>query len=90
MKIIKSAFICLSALLVMSYSFADALPETSIKQKVEGNLHEGISVESVIKTPYSGLYEVRTTNGEILYADKEAKYLFIGRIVNTATMEDYT
>ncbi|MGZ3253596.1 MAG: DsbC family protein [Burkholderiaceae bacterium] len=90
MKIIKAAFISLSALIVVSSSFADPLPEATIKKKVEGNLHEGVSVESVIKTPYGGLYEVRTTNGEILYSDKEAKYLFIGRILNTATMEDYT
>lgn len=90
MKIIKAAFISLSALIIVSSSFADPLAETSIKKKVEGGLHEGVGVESVIKTPYSGLYEVRTTNGDILYADKEAKYLFIGRIVNTATMEDYT
>jgi thiol:disulfide interchange protein DsbC len=107
MKIIKAAFISLSALIVVSSSLADPvqstnpkqkvetglhdpLPETSIKKKIESNLHEGVAIESVIKTPYSGLYEVRTSNGDILYADKDAKYLFIGRIVNTETMEDYT
>jgi thiol:disulfide interchange protein DsbC len=89
MKIIKATFIGLSALIAAS-SFADTLPETAIKKKVETGLHEGVSVESVIKTPYSGLYEVRTTNGDILYADKDAKYLFVGRIINTTTMEDYT
>lgn len=89
MKIIKAAFISLSALIAAS-SFADTLSETTIKKKVEGGLHEGVSVESVIKTPYSGLYEVRTSNGDILYVDKDAKYLFVGRIINTATMEDYT
>ncbi|HEY8102318.1 MAG TPA: DsbC family protein [Burkholderiaceae bacterium] len=89
MKTIKAAFISLSALIAMS-SFAEPLPETSIKQKVEGNLHEGVGVESVIKTPYSGLYEVRTSNGEILYADKEAKYIFSGHIMNATTLEDYT
>lgn len=94
MKIIKAAFIGLSAFIAMSSAVpsfaADTLPENSIKKKVEAGLHEGIGVESVIKTPYAGLYEVRTTNGDILYADKEAKYIFIGRIMNANTLEDYT
>jgi thiol:disulfide interchange protein DsbC len=89
MKIIKAAFFTLSALITVS-SFADTLSETSIKKKVEAGLHEGIAVESVIKTPYAGLYEVRTSNGDVLYADKDAKYLFIGRILNANTLEDYT
>jgi thiol:disulfide interchange protein DsbC len=89
MKIIKAAFVALSALVTVS-SFADTLSETSIKKKVEAGLHEGVGVESVIKTPYAGLYEVRTNTGDVLYADKDAKYLFIGRILNANTLEDYT
>jgi thiol:disulfide interchange protein DsbC len=90
MKIIKAAFVALSAFTALSSLAADPLPETVIKKKVEAGMHDGVGIESVIKTPYAGLYEVRTTNGDILYADKDAKYLFVGRIMNANTLEDYT
>jgi thiol:disulfide interchange protein DsbC len=46
-------------------------------------------VDSVRRTPYSGLFEVRV-GSDIFYTDAKADYLFIGRIVNTKTYEDYT
>jgi thiol:disulfide interchange protein DsbC len=46
-------------------------------------------VDSVTKTPYSGLFEVRI-GSEIVYTDANAQYLFVGRVLDTGTLQDYT
>ena len=63
--------------------------EDKIKKLLQQRLGEGTQVESVAKTPYNGLYEVRVGN-EIIYSDVEAKYVFIGRILDTETSRDLT
>ena len=63
--------------------------EDKIKKLLQQRLGEGTQVESVAKTPYNGLYEVRVGN-EIIYTDAEAKYVFIGRILDTETSRDLT
>ncbi len=63
--------------------------EDKIKKLLQQRLGEGTQVESVAKTPYNGLYEVRVGN-EIIYTDPEAKYVFIGRILDTETSRDLT
>ena len=63
--------------------------EDKIKKLLQQRLGEGTQVESVAKTPYNGLYEVRVGN-EIIYSDAEAKYMFIGRILDTETSRDLT
>lgn len=63
--------------------------EDKIKKLLQQRLGEGTQVESVAKTPYNGLYEVRVGN-EIIYADAEAKYVFIGRILDADTSRDLT
>jgi thiol:disulfide interchange protein DsbC len=63
--------------------------EAAIKKLIEQRVTDGGKIESVTKTPYAGLYEVRIGN-DILYTDSTAKYLFVGRIIDTETMKDYT
>ncbi len=63
--------------------------EDKIKKLLQQRLGGGTQVESVAKTPYNGLYEVRVGN-EIIYSDAEAKYVFIGRILDTETSRDLT
>jgi thiol:disulfide interchange protein DsbC len=63
--------------------------EAAIKKMIEPRLGEGAKVDSVTKTPYGGLYEVRI-GSDIVYTDANAKYLFVGRILDTQTMQDYT
>ncbi len=63
--------------------------EAAIKKTIEPRLGEGAKVDSVTKTPYAGLYEVRI-GSDIVYTDSSAKYLFVGRILDTQTMQDYT
>ena len=68
---------------------AETAQEASVKKLIEPRLGEGIKVDSVTKTPYGGLFEVRT-GSDIIYTDEKAKYLFVGRVIDTKTYQDYT
>ncbi|MES2823372.1 MAG: DsbC family protein [Pseudomonadota bacterium] len=46
-------------------------------------------IDSVSKTPYSGLYEVRMGN-EIIYTDEKAQYIFMGNILDNSASINYT
>ena len=63
--------------------------EANIKKTIEPRLGDGAKVTAVNKTPYSGLYEV-VVDGDVIYTDANAKYLFIGRVVDAQTYKDYT
>ncbi|CAN5202723.1 DsbC family protein [soil metagenome] len=82
-----------SAIAILSLASAAAMAETpqeaAVKKLVEPRLGDKAKVDSVTKTPYSGLYEVRT-GGDIIYTDENAKYLFVGRVIDTKTYQDYT
>ncbi|MDB5821747.1 MAG: dsbC [Herminiimonas sp.] len=68
---------------------AETAQEANIKKLIQPRIGEGAEVESVTKTPYSGLFEVRVGN-EIFYTDAQAKYLFVGRVLDANTTEDFT
>jgi thiol:disulfide interchange protein DsbC len=93
MKIIKYAITAmLAAITIMSCDTApnkSAPPEEAIKKLVEQRMGEGAKVDSITKTNFSGLYEVRMGN-EILYTDDQAKYMVIGHVVDLETHKDYT
>jgi thiol:disulfide interchange protein DsbC len=80
-----------AALLALTAASASAQTgqEASIKKLVEARLGDGAKVDSITKTPYAGLYEVRI-GGDIIYTDAKADYLFVGRILDTKTQKDYT
>lgn len=89
MKIIKTAFFAIFA--SASICAVAATPEeTAVKKLIEPRLGGDAKVISVMKTPYAGMYEVRTDSNDILYTDKEARYLFVGRVIDTSTYQDYT
>ena len=67
---------------------ADAT-EATIKKLIEPRLGEGAKVDAVTRTPYSGLYEVQV-DGDVIYTDAKAQYLFIGRVVDSQTYRDFT
>ena len=89
MKFIKFAVtILLGAFVAMA--FADTTPpEASIKKLIEQRLGEGAKVDSVTKTNFLGLYEVRMGT-EIIYTDEQAKYVFSGHVIDLQTHKDYT
>jgi thiol:disulfide interchange protein DsbC len=89
MKIIRFAVtILLGAVVAMA--FADTSPpEANIKKLFEQRLGEGAKIDSVTKTRFLGLYEVRMGT-EILYTDEQAKYVFSGHVIDLQTRKDYT
>ncbi|MES2072741.1 MAG: DsbC family protein [Pseudomonadota bacterium] len=76
-------------LLLSTAAFAETAQEAAVKKLVEPRLGEGVKVDSVTKTPYAGLFEVRV-GSDILYTDEKAQYLFIGSVVDAQTSTDYT
>ena len=63
--------------------------EATIKKLIEPRLGKDAKVDSVTKTPYAGLYEIQI-DGDVIYTDAKAQYLFIGRVVDSQTYRDYT
>lgn len=79
------------AMLTLTFSLAACADsvEANIKKTLQKHLGAGVPVETVVKTPYSGLYEVKI-GSEIVYTDAEGKYIFIGRVVEAETSRDLT
>lgn len=88
MKMIKIAVTALLGLVCVSV-FAETAQEAAVRKAVAPRLGDDAKIESVTKTPYSGLYEIQV-NGDIIYTDAKAQYLFVGRVVDTRTYQDYT
>lgn len=63
--------------------------EKTIKKNIEPKLGEGVKIDSVRKTPYAGLYEIRA-GGDILYTDSKGKYLFVGQVFDPKTARNLT
>ncbi|MBI5429445.1 MAG: DsbC family protein [Nitrosomonadales bacterium] len=58
--------------------------EKEIRQSLQSNFPGLGKIEHVIKTPYSGLYEI-VVDGQLLYADEKGQYLFEGDVIDTKT-----
>ena len=73
-------------LAVSQFALAD---EASLKKAIEV-AYPKFKVESVVKTPYSGLYEV-FMGGQIVYTDEKLTFLIAeGRLVDPKTKKDVT
>ena len=64
-------------------------PEANIKKLLQPRMGDTAVIESVIKTPYNNLYEVKIGN-ELVYTDAEAKFIFIGRLIDAESSKDIT
>lgn len=83
------AVLATAALLCSAQLWAETPQEARVKKLVEPRMGEHIKVDSVTKTPYGGMYEVRT-NGDIFYTDETARYLFVGKVMDLTTLQDLT
>jgi thiol:disulfide interchange protein DsbC len=83
------AVLVTAALLCSAQLWAETPQEARVKKLVEPRMGEHIKVDSVTKTPYGGMYEVRT-NGDIFYTDETARYLFVGKVMDLTTLQDLT
>ncbi len=87
-KGLKKSAMALLMLATMS-AWAGTSDENRVKTQIQESLGNSTKVDGVTKTPYSGLYEIRT-GGNILYTDAEAKYVFVGHIFEAKTRENLT
>jgi len=83
----KIKYLIVAALLTLSqFALAD---EASLKKALE-IAYPKFKIESVIKTPYAGLYEV-FMGGQIVYTDEKLTFLIAeGRLVDPKTKKDVT
>ena len=76
----------LSLLAISQFALAD---EASLKKALEA-AYPKFKIESVVKTPYTGLYEV-FMGGQIIYTDEKLTFLIAeGRLVDPKTKKDIT
>ncbi|HEX7644364.1 MAG TPA: DsbC family protein [Noviherbaspirillum sp.] len=68
---------------------AETEVEAQIHKAIEPRMGKNVKVDEVRKTPYGGLYEIRT-NGDIFYTDESASYLFVGKIIDAHNYHDLT
>ncbi|MBY0474064.1 MAG: DsbC family protein [Nitrosomonas sp.] len=62
--------------------------EEAVKEAVQPHF-EGQKIDSIKKTPFSGLYEV-VIGDELFYSDDKANYLFFGHVIDTKTRASMT
>ena len=74
---------------VLSSTAVAQTVEAKLKKLLQGRLGNEQPVESVTKTPYGGLYEVKVGN-ELVYTDTDGKFVFIGHVFDTETSKDLT
>jgi thiol:disulfide interchange protein DsbC len=86
MNTILKKLALISLLALSQFAVAD---EVSLKKAIEA-AYPKFKVESVIKTPYAGLYEV-FMGGQIVYTDEKLTFLIAeGRLVDPKTKKDVT
>ena len=86
----SAARTAIAALLLMTGAAnAETAQEQSVRKLIEPRLGDEAKIDSVTRTPYGGLFEIRT-GSEILYTDDKAQYLFVGRVLDSKTLQDYT
>ncbi len=92
-----AAFITIAAIAGIAYAATSggetpasvAATELMIKKKIAATLKNGGQIDSVKKTPYGGLYEVRT-GSEVVYTDAKADYIFVGDIIDVNGTVNFT
>lgn len=61
--------------------------EKEIRQAMQSRFPNIGKLEHVVKTPYSGLYEI-VIDGQLFYIDAQGQYLFEGSVIDTKTRRD--
>lgn len=58
--------------------------EAEIRQSIQSKFPNLDKVEHIVKTPYSGLYEI-VIGGQLMYTDEAGTYLFDGDVIDMAS-----
>ncbi len=87
MKLFKSIAGAAGLVLSLSAAWAD---ESAIRKNLAERIPNLPKIEEIVKTPMPGLYELRTSGGDILYTDSEGNYLVQGTLWDTRQRRDLT
>ncbi len=71
------------------WACAETEQEAQIHKAIEPRMGKNVKVDEVRKTPYGGLFEIRT-NGDIFYTDETASYLIVGKVIDAHSYRDLT
>ncbi len=82
----KKLIALFAAALLSSSAFAG---ENEIRQSLKSKFPTLGKIEHVVKTPYSGLYEV-VIGDQLLYTDARGEYLFDGHVIELKSRRDLT
>lgn len=77
-----------SFVLLLTWLFISSANAKTIEQEITDKLETSLAklkIASVVKTPWSGMYEVTLDSGAILFSDKNAEYLMVGEMLNFTT-----
>lgn len=69
-----------------------SMPALASEKLIRGSLEKqfpGAKVQSVVKTPYAGLYEV-FMEGQLFYTDANARYFVVGKIIDAKSRVNLT
>lgn len=77
------------ALLLVFAGVSSALADEAAIRKTLETRFNGMQIDSVEKTPYLGLWEVRVGNS-VVYTDSAANFIFSGEIIDTKTRQNLT
>lgn len=78
-RLISLAVLCMFAsIMLASQALAN---EAAVRRAFEQRV-PNTKVLSVTKTPYAGLYELRTDDNELLYTDEKLTFIFVGSILD--------
>lgn len=84
----NKSFFFLILVLVCQFAWAET-QEASVKKLLQPKVGEGAVIESVVKTPFANIFEVKIGD-ELIYTDSEAKFIFIGRLIDAQSSRDLT
>lgn len=79
----------LIALLAVLLASSVHAGESEIRQSLQSKFPGIGKIEHVVKTPYSGLYEV-VIGDQLLYTDAKGEYLFDGHVIELKNRRDLT
>ena len=79
----------LFALLLLAITLPAHAGEAEIRKSFETKFPTMEKIEHIVKTPYSGLYEL-AIGGQIMYTDELGVYLFDGSVIEMATQTNLT
>lgn len=90
---IKNLFTSFMYMWLILLSFASLTPaqagENEIRLMLQSKFPNKGNIEHIVKTPYSGLYEI-LMGGQLIYSDEQGEYLFDGSVIEVKSRSNLT